>query len=175
MYNQLFLKLSSFKAVFSNPLYITVAALVAAAFWIIFNILDQLIFFYPIWIFYLPHDAITGFVLTNVSSILLGILISMNLYVLKHSKLRVGGSFFSGAALSVISSACASCSSIGFLIVSTFGAIGIIATNFLTIYQVPLRVISIGILMFALYTTINRISKSCVVNYSSTNQTQSKT
>jgi hypothetical protein len=24
------------------------------------SILDQLIFFYPIWIFYLPDDAITG-------------------------------------------------------------------------------------------------------------------
>ena len=174
MYNQLFLKLSSFKTVFSNPIYITVAALVAAPFWLIFNLLDQLIFFYPIWIFYLPDDAIVGFVLTNVSSVLLGILISMNLYVLKHSKLRLGKSLFSGAALSVVSSACVSCSSIGFLIISTFGTIGIIATNFLTIYQVPLRLISIGLLIFALYTTINRISEGCVVNFSSTNQTQSK-
>lgn len=81
MYNQRFLKLSSLKVVFSNPLYITIAVLVTAAFWIIFNVLDQLIFFYPILIFYLPDDAITGFVLTNVSSILLGILISMNLFI----------------------------------------------------------------------------------------------
>lgn len=172
MYNQRFLKLSSLKVVFSNPLYITIAVLVTAAFWIIFNVLDQLIFFYPILIFYLPDDAITGFVLTNVSSILLGILISMNLYLLKHSKMRVGRSLFSGVALSVISSACASCSAIGFLIISTLGAIGIIATNFLTNYQVPLRLISIGILVFALYTIINRITKSCVVDYGNTDKTQ---
>jgi hypothetical protein len=140
-------------------------ALVAVAFWIIFNALDQLIFFYPIWVFYLPEDAITGFVLTNITSILLGIVVSMNLYVLKHSKLRAGRSLFSGTALSVISSACASCSSIGFVFISTFGAIGVIATNFLTVYQVPLRLISIGILLFALYTVINRISKSCIVDY----------
>jgi hypothetical protein len=163
MYNQSFLKLSSFKAVFSNPLYMILAASVAVAFWIIFNVLDQLIFFYPIWIFYLPDDAITGFLLTNVTSILLGILVSMNLYVLKHSKMRSGGSLFSGTALSIISSACAGCSSIGFLLISTFGAIGVIATNLLTVYQVPLRLISIGILLFALHTIINRISKSCSV------------
>ncbi len=165
MYGQWLLKLSIFKTVFSNPLYIVLGASVAAAFWIIFNVLDQLIFFYPIWIFYLPDDAITGFLLTNIISILLGFLVSMNLYVLKYSKMRAGGSLFSGTALSVISSACASCSSIGFLFISTFGAIGIIATNFLTMYQVPLRLASIGILFFALYTVINRISKSCSVEY----------
>jgi hypothetical protein len=38
------------------------------------SILDQLIFIYPIWIFYLPDDAITGFILTNITSILLDIL-----------------------------------------------------------------------------------------------------
>ena len=86
MYGQWLLKLSIFKTVFSNPLYIVLGASVAAAFWIIFNVLDQLIFFYPIWIFYLPDDAITGFLLTNIISILLGFLVSMNLYVLKYSK-----------------------------------------------------------------------------------------
>lgn len=163
MDHQRFLKLYSFKTVLSNPVYIILAASGAAAFWIIFNFLDQLIFFYPIWIFYLPKDAIAGFILTNIASILLGILVSMNLYLLKHSKLRVGKSLFSGTALSAISSACASCSSIGFLIISTFGAIGVLATNILTNYQTPLRLISIGILLFALYTVTNRISKSCII------------
>jgi hypothetical protein len=163
MDRQKFLKLYSFKTVFSNLVYVILAASVAAAFWIIFNFLDQLIFFYPIWIFYLPEDAIAGFILTNITSILLGILVSMNLYLLKHSKLRVGKSLFSGTVLSVISSACASCSSVGFLIISTFGAIGVLATNILTNYQTPLRLISIGILLFALYTLTNRISKSCIV------------
>jgi hypothetical protein len=158
-------KISSFQMVFSNPLYVILAAFVAAAFWTIFSILDQLIFFYPIWIFYLPDDAITGFILTNITSILLGILVSMNVYVMKHSKVPLGRSFFSGTALSIVSSACASCSSIGFLIISTFGVIGVVATDFLTVYQVPLRLISIGILLFALYALINRISKTCIVDY----------
>ncbi|MGA8842592.1 MAG: hypothetical protein WB511_03340, partial [Nitrososphaeraceae archaeon] len=72
--------------------------------------------------------------MTNITSILLGILVSMNVYVMKHSKLHLGRSFFSGTALSIVSSACASCSSIGFLIISTFGVIGVVATDFLTVY-----------------------------------------
>jgi hypothetical protein len=167
VYNQIYLKLSSFKLVFSNSMYVILGVCVAGVFWIIFNLLDELIFFYPIWIFYLPADAITGFALTNVTSFLLGIVVSMNLYVLKHLRVRLSGSLFSGTALSVISSACASCSSIGFLIISTFGAVGVIATNFLTVYQVPFRLISIGILILALYALINRIANSCILRHGS--------
>ncbi|HZD34175.1 MAG TPA: hypothetical protein VE130_03135 [Nitrososphaeraceae archaeon] len=126
---------------------------------------DQLIFFDPIWIFYLPEDAITGFILTTIISILLGIVISMNIYVLRHSKLKISrASLFSGSSLSIISSVCSSCSSIGFLLISTFGSVGIIASNLLTIYQIPLRIISIAILVFALYSINKRITQSCVIS-----------
>jgi hypothetical protein len=72
----------AFKMVFSNPFYIAIAAAVFTTFWIIFNLFDQLLFFSPIVTFYLPEDAITGFVLTNITSILMGILVAMNVYVL---------------------------------------------------------------------------------------------
>ncbi|MGH9979248.1 MAG: hypothetical protein ACRD8Z_25955, partial [Nitrososphaeraceae archaeon] len=44
----------------STSAYILKSTAVAIPFWILFNIFDQLIFFEPIWIFYLPEDAITG-------------------------------------------------------------------------------------------------------------------
>jgi len=55
----------SFKMVFSNPIYIGVAAAVFTAFWIIFDVLDQLLFFSPVFAFYLPDDAIAGFIITR--------------------------------------------------------------------------------------------------------------
>ncbi len=51
---------------------------------------------------------------------------------------------FSGSPMSVLSSTCASRSSLGFLLISTFGGLGVTASTFLTNYQIPLRVISTG-------------------------------
>jgi hypothetical protein len=158
----------SVKVVFSTPRYILIAAAVAIPFWILFNVFDQLIFFEPIWIFYLPDDALTGFVLMTMISILLGMLVSMNVYVIRHSKLKISRkSLFSGSSLSIISGVCSSCSSVGFLLISTLGSVGIIASNLLTIYQIPLRIISVAILIFALYSIHKRITQSCVMSSNS--------
>ena len=155
----------SFRIVFSRLLYLSIAAITAAIFWTVFSIFDQLLFFSPIVIFYLPDDAVIGFILSTLTSILLGIIVSMNIYVLKHSKLKMNlASFFSGSTVSVLSSTCASCSSLGFLLVSTFGGAGIAASTFLSNYQTPLRVLSIVLLLWALYSIINKLSQTCKIN-----------
>jgi len=120
----------SIKIVFNSWTYIAVAGAVASIFWIIFNIFDQLLFFSPVFVFYLPDDAFVGFILSNITAILLGIMVSMNTYVLRHSH-RSGtsfASFFSGSTISVLSSTCASCSSMGFLLVSVLGGAGVTAS-----------------------------------------------
>jgi hypothetical protein len=157
------------RIVFSSALYIALTIAIAVGFWIIFNVFEQLLFFWPVWVFYLPEDAVIGvigFVLTNITAILIGILVSMNVYVIKHSRLKItkSSSLFSGTSLSILSSTCISCSSIGFLLISTFGGLGIVVSNFLSTYQIPLRIISIAILLFALYSIHIRITKSCTVN-----------
>ena len=156
------------RIVFSSALYIALTIAIAVGFWIIFNVFEQLLFFWPVWVFYLPEDAVIGFVLTNITAILIGILVSMNVYVIKHSRLKItkSSSLFSGTSLSILSSTCISCSSIGFLLISTFGGLGIVVSNFLSTYQIPLRIISIGILLFAQYSIHNKITKSCAVDYS---------
>jgi hypothetical protein len=77
--------------------------------------------------------------------------------------LKLDKSIFSGSILAIISSACASCSSLGFLVISMFGGFGIITIDLLTNYQTPLRMISIVILLWALYHTHNRIIKPCAI------------
>src|SRR5215831_9985558 len=165
----------AFNVVFSNPVYIGIAAAVFTIFWIIFNVFDQLLFFSPVVTFYLPDDAITGFIITNITSVLMGILVAMNVYVIRTSKIKSDRSLFSGSILGIASSACASCSSIGFLIISTLGGVGIFATDFLTNYQIPLRLVSIAILLWALYSVHNKITKPCVFNALPNNKKQSKT
>jgi hypothetical protein len=55
---------------------------------------------------------------------------------------------------------------LGFLLISTFGGLGIVASNFLSIYQIPLRLVSIGILIWALYSMHKKITKSCCIQLS---------
>ena len=160
----------SFRMVFQNRLYIAIAAAVFTIFWIAFNVFDQLLFFSPVITFYLPDDAIAGFILTNITSVLMVILVAMNVYVIRNSKLRFDKSLFSGSILGIASSTCASCSSIGFLVISSFGGFGIVATDFLTNYQTPLRIVSKVILLWALYSVHNMIRKPCIFNRFTNNE-----
>src|SRR6266487_262322 len=162
----------AFKMVFSNPVYIAIAAAVFTTFWIVFSVFDQLLFFSPVMTFYLPDDAIVGFILTNITSVLMGILVAMNIYVIRNSKLKLDKSFFSGSILGIATSICANCSSIGFLVITTFRGFGIIATDFLANYQTPLRIVSIGILLWALNSVQNKITKSCTFNALTNNKQQ---
>ena len=150
----------SFRTVFSNWPYLLITAGTATVFWIVFNVFDQLLFFSPIVIFYLPDDAVIGFILATMTSILLGIVVSMNVYVFRHSKLKVGlAAFFSGSTDTKDL----------FLqtLVSFFGGTGVAASSFLSNYQTPLRILSIALLTWALFSIANKLTSSCVIKYDS--------
>lgn len=151
--------------VFSSKSYAAFAAAVGAAFWIIFNILDGLLFFSPVLTFYypLPEDSVPGFVLSTITAALVGVVVSMNAYIFKNRKLRFGTSFFSGSALGTVSSMCASCSSIGFFLVTTFGGAGVAASSFMSNYQLPLRLVAIALLFWAYYSAHRKIAESCLL------------
>ena len=156
--------LLTIRIVFGNPFYLTLATAIAVLFWITFNLLDDLLFFSPILVFYLPDDAITSFVLSNVTSMLLGLVAAMNVYIFRHIRMINRTSLFSGSSLSVITSACASCSSLGFFLISTFGSVGLLASTILSNYQIPLRLISIGLLFWATYSASKRLAANCVLD-----------
>jgi hypothetical protein len=154
-----------FKIVFSKWSYILIAFATALVFWIVSSTFDELLYFTPIVFFYLPEDAVVGFILATITSILLGIIVSMNIYIFKNTRTKIKtASFFSGSSLGVLSSTCASCSSLGFLLVSTLGAAGVTASNFLSNYQIPLRLLSIGLLAWAYYSVSRELMKSCTIN-----------
>ena len=149
------------KIVFSKLFYIVISIMAFVFFWIIFNFFEQTLFFFPIITFYLPDDAITGFILNNISSALMGLLIALNVYIFRNLYNKLDKLSFTSSILGLTTSTCASCSSLGFFIISTFGAFGIIITDFLTNYQVPLRILSIIIILWALTAAFNRITKIC--------------
>jgi hypothetical protein len=156
----------SLKIVFSNFVYIIFAGITAVTFWIVSSIFDQLLFFYPIIVFYLPDDAVVGFILVNIIAILLGIVVSMNIYVFRNSKIKIrSASLLSASSLSLLSSICVSCSSLGFFLISTLGVVGVTASAFVSNYQAPLKLLSIVLLIWAYYSVTNKLTKSCMKNY----------
>lgn len=97
----------------NSLLYIGVSISVFVIFWIIFNVFDQLLFFSPILYFYMPSDAVTGFIITNISAGILGIIVSLNINFLKHYNFHTEKLLLSGSILGIFFSTCTNCSSVG--------------------------------------------------------------
>jgi hypothetical protein len=87
----------------------------------------------------------------------------MNVYVFRTSQVKIGASFFSGSTLGVAASACAGCTSAGFFMATTFGVAGAATASVFSEYQLPLRILSVGLLAWALYSVSRRVGQSCAV------------
>ena len=92
------------------------------------------------------------------------IVIPMNIYrirTLRKSAAKISGSVV-GSIIGASAGIC-SCGPIGFSIISTFGIVAGTATAFLTNYEIPLRLASLGILCLVYYTTVKSISIECKI------------
>lgn len=130
---------------------------------ILISTLSEFVFFEPYFVFFVPDDRTLSFSLAVVVSILSGIVIPMNVYLLKtiQKAKRVGGGFL-GSLIGVSAGAC-SCGPVGFAIISTFGTAGGLATAFLSNYEIPLRLASVAILGVVYYTTTRSLNNNCKI------------
>ncbi|MDE1843696.1 MAG: hypothetical protein KGI10_00040 [Thaumarchaeota archaeon] len=128
------------------------------------SIISEFIFFSPKFIFYVPLSASISFALIVIVSILSGIVISLSIYRIRMmgTGVRKSGSGLLGSIIGAGAGAC-SCGSIGFAIISAFGAVGGMATAFLTNYEIPLRLGSIAILAYTYYVTVKGITAQCKI------------
>ena len=151
----------SLRLVFSDYSYVALAGVVFSVMFMLISALSEFVYFQPYFIFYIAPDRILAFSLIIAVSVLSGLVIPMNVYLIKtiQKAKRVGGGFL-GSLVGASAGAC-SCGPIGFSIVSTFGTIGGTATAFLTTYEIPLRILSIGILGYVYYTTTRSLTDSC--------------
>jgi hypothetical protein len=125
--------------------------------------LSEYVFFEPYFVFYVPADSIAAFSLIVIVSVLSALVIPMNIYLVNTLKKarRVSGGFL-GSLVGASAGAC-SCGPVGFAVISTFGTVGGVATALLTTYEIPLRIISIGILGYVYYNTTKSLSEDCKV------------
>ena len=154
---------NSLKLVFSNYRYSTISILITLGLFFSLSIVSEYLFIEPYVVFAVYPDTAFNFSLIVVISILAGMVVSMNIFRVKLvKKVRKIGSSITGTVIGASAGAC-SCGPIGFSIITTFGTTGSIASSFLTNYEIPLRLISITILVLVLLTTLKSISRECKI------------
>jgi len=150
--------------VFSRYPYVILAVTIFVCMFIPLSILSEFLFIEPFVIFHVVEDRIVSFVLIVSISFMSAIVIPMNIYrirTLRKSAAKISGSVV-GSIIGASAGIC-SCGPIGFSIISTFGAVAGTATAFLTNYEIPLRLISLGLLCLVYYTTAKSISIECKI------------
>jgi len=154
-----------FRTAFSNPVHLTIASITSIVFWLVTNTFDNILFFSPFLVFYLPSDILGMFLLSCINAILVGILVNFNLHVMRNLKLKISRSALSGTSISIISSTCVSCSTFAFAVASSFGALGFAVSDFLAANQTIIREISTLVLVFAVFANYIKIRNSCELTY----------
>jgi len=150
--------------VFSRYPYVILAGIIFVCMFIPLSILSEFLFIEPFVIFHIIEDRITSFVLIVSISFMSAIVIPMNIYrirTLRKSAAKISGSVV-GSIIGASAGIC-SCGPIGFSIISTFGMVAGTATAFLTNYEIPLRLASLGLLCLVYYTTVKSISIECKI------------
>lgn len=105
-----------------------------------------------------------SFSLIVILSILSAIAVSMNIFrvkLIKETK-KISSSVI-GTIIGASAGAC-SCGPIAFSIITTFGTAGSIASSFLTVYEIPIRLTSIIILGVVIFVTAKSLSRECKIN-----------
>jgi hypothetical protein len=157
--------ISTVKFVFSNPKYIILAIVIFTSMLIGLLILSEYIFLEPYVVSHIPSGTELGFVLIVIISALSALVLPMNIFriiILQKSKQKMGSGIL-GSIVGAAAGAC-SCGPIGFAVISTFGSVGATATAFLTNYEIPIRIVAIGILTVTYFTTVKSLKTECKLN-----------
>ena len=154
-----------FGLIYSNPSYILIAVGVFFLLFMPLIIISEFLFFEPFLVFSIYPETALSFSLIVLLSLFSSIAVSMNIYrvkLIKETK-KIGSSII-GTIIGASAGAC-SCGPIAFSIITTFGTVGSIASSFLTIYEIPIRLVSIGILILVIFVTTKSLLRECKVQF----------
>ena len=152
-----------FRIVYSNPLYILTSIGIFFLLFIPLISISEFLYFEPFLVFSIYLETIPSFVLIVILSCLSAVAVSLNIYrvkLIKETK-KLGTSIL-GTIFGASAGAC-SCGPIAFSLITTFGTAGSIASSFLTVYEIPIRLTSIGILILVIFVTTKSLSRECKV------------
>ena len=155
---------NTFGTVYSNPSYTLIA--IGIFFLLFFPLItiSEFLFLEPFITFSIYPETSLSFSLIVILSFFSALAVSMNIYrvkLIKETK-KIGSSII-GTIIGASAGAC-SCGPIAFSIITTFGTAGSIASSFLTVYEIPIRLTSITILGIVIFLTTKSLSRECKVS-----------
>jgi len=154
---------NTFGIIYSNHSYILIAVGIFALLFFPLIIISEFLFFEPFMVFSIYPETALSFSLIIILSFFSALAVSMNIYRVKLIKeTRKIGSSIIGTIIGASAGAC-SCGPIAFSIITTFGTVGSIASSFLTTYEIPIRLASIGILVLVIFVTAKSLSYECKI------------
>jgi len=154
---------NTFQIVYSNHNYILIAIGIFLLLFLTLITISEFLFLQPFVTLVVYPETSVSFLLIIILSIFSAIAVSMNIYrvkLIKETK-KIGSSII-GTIIGASAGAC-SCGPIAFSIITTFGTAGSIASSFLTIYEIPIRLASIVILGLVIFVTIKSLSHECKI------------
>ena len=155
----------NFGIVYSNPSYILIAIGIFFLLFVPLIIISEFLFLEPFLVFSIYPETALSFSLIITLSLFSSIAVSMNIYRIKIIKeTKKMGSSIIGTIIGASAGAC-SCGPIAFSVIATFGTAGSIASSFLTLYEIPIRLTSIGILIIVIFVTTKSLSHECKVEF----------
>ena len=154
---------NTFRIIYSNHLYVLIAVGIFTLLFFPLITISEFLFFEPFLVFSIYPETTFSFSLIVLLSSFSALAVSLNIYRVKLIKeTRKIGSSIIGTIIGASAGAC-SCGPIAFSIITTFGTAGSIASSFLTIYEIPIRLTSIGILGLVIFVTIKSLSRECKI------------
>ena len=156
---------NTFGIIYSNPSYILIFIGIFFLLFIPLITISEFLFFVPFLAFSIYPETTLSFSLIVTLSIFSAFAVSMNIYrvkLIKETK-KIGSSIV-GTIIGASAGAC-SCGPIAFSIIATFGTAGSIVSSFLTIYEIPIRLTSIGILGIVIFVTTKSLSRECKMKF----------
>ena len=154
---------NTFGIIYSNPSYILILIGIFFLLFIPLIIISEFLFIEPFLVFSIYPETTLSFSLIVMLSLFSAFAVSMNIYrvkLIKETK-KIGSSII-GTIIGASAGAC-SCGPIAFSVIATFGTAGSIASSFLTVYEIPIRLTSIGILILVIFVTTKSLSRECKV------------
>ena len=156
---------NTFGIIYSKPFYILITIGIFFLLFLPLIIISEFLFLEPFLVFSIYPETTLSFSLIVTLSFLSSLAVSMNIYrvkLIKETK-KIGSSIV-GTVIGASAGAC-SCGPIAFSVIATFGTAGSIVSSFLTIYEIPIRLTSIGILGIVIFVTMKSLTCECRVKF----------
>ncbi len=157
--------------VFSDYRYVLLAAAIFAGMLFPLLLVSEYVFLEPYFVGHILQGTELGLVLIVALAGLAGVVLPMNVYrisMLKTSRKKMSGGVL-GSMIGSVAGACG-CGPVGFALFSTFGSIGATASAFLSNYEIPIRLVAVGLLAVTYYTTVRSLKMECRVGQTDATQ-----